>query len=145
MSIFDYVTRAAGAWFMGFFPLAEIYIAIPAAMATGLDDYSVVLWCVLGNYTPILLIHYGYDHMMRIEWVQRWMAGLKSEKAQRHLEKYGTWFVFLVTPWTRVWAMGVTANILGMQARPLLLTTFASISIYAITLVLLIRFGSGLF
>lgn len=39
----EYLARAAAAWFVGFFPLAEIYVAVPAAMAAGLDDVSVVV------------------------------------------------------------------------------------------------------
>ena len=49
----DYVARAASAWFLGFFPFVEIYVAVPTAFAFGLDPSSAVVWPVLGNVTPV--------------------------------------------------------------------------------------------
>jgi len=46
MEPMDYAWRAATAWFLGFAPVAEIYVAVPAALAMGLDPVSVVAWAV---------------------------------------------------------------------------------------------------
>ncbi|MEO1165549.1 MAG: hypothetical protein AAFV98_17320 [Chloroflexota bacterium] len=35
----EYIGKAFSAWFLGFFPLAEIYIAVPGAIALGLDCF----------------------------------------------------------------------------------------------------------
>jgi hypothetical protein len=55
----DYWAKAISVWFIGFFPLAEIYVAVPAGIAMGLDTGSAVLWGSAGNYAPVLLLHYG--------------------------------------------------------------------------------------
>lgn len=46
----NYIWLAASAWFMGFFPMLEIYIAIPATMLMGLDTISAIFWAGLGNF-----------------------------------------------------------------------------------------------
>ena len=45
--MWDYIALAFGAWFAGFFPLAEIYVAVPLALASGLDGVSTVFWAQL--------------------------------------------------------------------------------------------------
>jgi uncharacterized membrane protein len=137
----DYLVRAFGAWFVGFFPLAEIYVAIPAAIATGLDSVSVIFWSVFGNYTPIMLINFGYEYLMRYEKIRNWFTRLVSEKAKARIDRYGVWFVLLLTPWTGVWVMAVTAKALRMESRRFLLASFVSIFVYAVVLTITIQTG----
>jgi uncharacterized membrane protein len=137
----DYVVGAAAAWFVGFFPLAEIYVAVPAAMAAGLDDVSAVIWPVLGNFTPVILIQLLDSWLMGFGRIRNWFARLYSGRFQRWIDRYGTWFIVLITPWIGVWAIAVTAKALGLRASRLLPATFVSILLYAIALVILIRSG----
>jgi uncharacterized membrane protein len=145
MEAMDYVIRAANAWFLGFFPLAEIYIAIPAALATGLDPASVFFWSVFGNFTPLVFIHFFHDQLSRSERIRRWLERLNSPKFRQNMDRHGIWFVLVATPWTGVWAMGVTAKLLGMDGRKLLWSSLASISIYGAVLVVVIEMGLSLF
>lgn len=145
MFTLDYLARALGAWFVGFFPLAEIYVAIPAAIAAGLDSASVVFWSVFGNYTPVLLIHYGYEQLTRWQRVRRWLDRLYSEKLKTRIERYEIGFVLLMTPWTGVWVMAVTAKILRVRVPHFFAASFVSILVYAIVLVILINAGIDLF
>lgn len=140
----DYLARALSTWFAGFFPLAEIYVAVPAAIATGLDPSSVVFWAVFGNYTPVLLIHYGYDQLSRWQRARVWLDKLYSEKLKNRIERYEIGFVLLVTPWTGVWVMAVTAKVLRMSPTRFLVASFISILVYAVALVLLIDGGLSL-
>ncbi len=137
----EYIIKAATAWFIGFFPLAEIYVAIPAAIATGLDDISVVFWSVFGNITPVILINYLYEWMLRFPRVGRWLTGLVSDKVKARINRWGMWFVLLVTPWTGVWVMAVTAKALGMSSRRFIPAAFVSVLVYAIVIVILLRAG----
>jgi uncharacterized membrane protein len=137
----DYIIKAAGVWFVGFFPLAEIYVAIPAGMAAGLDSASVVVWSVFGNFTPAVLIHFFYDQLNRVERIRRWLSKLTSEKLRHRVNRYGTWILLILTPWTGIWVMAVTAKVLGMDGRRLLVYTFISISVYAVVLAALIALG----
>ena len=145
MGILDYFIRAFGAWFVGFFPLAEIYVAVPVAMASGLDDVSAVFWTVFGNYTPILLIHFFYEQLLRFDKIRNWFARLVSAKAEAQINKHGPWFVLLITPWTGVWVMAVTAKVLKMNSLIFLLTSFVSILISAIVIVVMINLGVDAF
>ena len=84
--MFEYAAKAFGAWFLGFFPLAEIYIAVPAAMSTGLDDASVILWSVFGNFTPALLI-ISLDQLLRKnDWISTRLDKMGSEKARNYVD-----------------------------------------------------------
>lgn len=142
MDMLNYLALAGGAWFVGFFPLFEIVFAVPAALASGLDAGSVIFWTVLGNFTPIVLIHFGYEQLMQIERVRGWLNRLISEKMQQQINKYGIWVVLLLTPWTGVWVMAVTAKVLRMRPYRFMSAAFISITAYAILLVILINTGS---
>jgi uncharacterized membrane protein len=143
IKMWDYWLAALSAWFVGFFPLAEIYVAVPVGMAAGLDKGSAVFWSVFGNYTPIVLIHLAYERLVRIKWMRPWLQRFTSETFKARIDRYGTWFVLIITPWTGVWVMAVTAKVFGMAGRPLLVAGFVSLVIYAIALVYLVEYGMG--
>jgi uncharacterized membrane protein len=141
MTLTEYIVRASAAWFVGFFPLAEIYVAVPAALAAGLDPVSVVFWTVFGNFTPVLLIHFFYEQLIRLERIRRWFDKLVSEDLKAKLDRYSLWFILIITPWTGVWVMAVTAKVLKLEHRTLFVATLVSITVYAIALVVLIQSG----
>lgn len=144
LSLLDYAARAASAWFLGFFPFFEIYVAVPAAFGLGLDPVSAVVWPVLGNVTPVFLIVFGYEQLMRIERARRWLSGRRSERFARWIERFGAPFVLLVTPWIGVWAVAATAQALGMRRAPLVTYSIVSISAYAVVIAAGIAFGLDL-
>lgn len=141
MDAVDYAVRAAGAWFLGFAPFAEIYVAVPVARASGLDPASVVLWTVAGNYAPVPLIHLLYERLVAIPRVGRWFGRLVSERFAARIERQGTWIVLLVTPWVSVWAVAVTGKVVRLRRRALFGATLLSIALYAVALVALIEAG----
>lgn len=144
LSFLDYAARAASAWFLGFFPFFEIYVAVPAAFGLGLDPLSAVVWPVLGNVTPVFLIVFGYEQLMRIERVRRWLEGRRSARFEGWIDRYGAPFVLLATPWIGVWAVAATAQALGMQRGILVGFSVVSISVYAIAIAAALAFGFGL-
>ena len=144
LPLLDYAARAASAWFLGFFPFFEIYVAVPAAFAFGLDPVSAVVWPVLGNVTPVFLIVFGYERLMRVERLRSWLLGRRSVRFERWIDRYGAPFVLLVTPWIGVWAVAATAQALGMQRATLVGYSLVSISVYAILISVGIVFGFDL-
>jgi len=138
----DYLGKSLSVWFMGFFPLAEIYVAIPAGMALGLSVSSVIFWAVFGNFLPVLLIHYAYDRLKNFPRINVWLVWMASEKAQARMNRWGVWAVLLLTPITGVWIMAVAAKTLGMRGERLLLASFVSIMFYALGIILLIELGA---
>lgn len=141
MSLWDYLRRAASAWFMGFFPLFEIYLAVPAAIALGLDYVSAVVWSVLGNFSAVPLIVFFHGQLMRIESLRRWLEQRRSPRWQRAMDRYGAWFVLLMTPVLGVWAMAAMAQAAGMKRARLLSASLVSIALYATVLAVGIALG----
>jgi uncharacterized membrane protein len=62
----EYLAKAWAVFLIGFMPVAEIYVAVPAGMAMGLDPISAVTWSVAGNWAPIPLLHLLYDQMRMV-------------------------------------------------------------------------------
>lgn len=141
----EYASKAGMAWFLGFFPLIEIYAAVPAAIALGLDYISAAFWSVIGNYTPVLLIVYGYDQLMRIERLRRWLEKLRSERFSHLINRYGAWFILLITPWTGVWVVAATAHVFGMKRSTLLLFSFISVAAYGTLIAVGVQQGIAFF
>jgi len=141
--MWDYLSKALSVWFLGFFPLAEIYIAVPAGLALGLGAVSVIVWAVFGNFLPVVLIHYAYDQLRQIAWVDRWLSRLSSERMQARINRWGVWAVLVLTPWTGVWAMAAVAKALGMRGSVLLPAALISILVYSVGIVLVASIGAG--
>lgn len=141
----EYVAKAFAAWFIGFFPYFEIYVAVPAAIAMGLDYFSAVIWSVFGNYTPVVLIYFLYEQMIKNERINKWFTKWTSEKFKKSVDKHGSWIVLIVTPWTGVWVMTVTMIAFKMDAKKLLLYSLISITVYAVVIAMLIAIGVDVF
>lgn len=141
MGVIEYIGKAAMAWFVGFFPFLEIYLAVPAAIAAGLDYFSAVFWSVLGNFTPVLLIIFAHDRLMRIERLKNWLSGRRSQRFQRAVDKYGGWAIILITPWVGIWVVAATAQALGMKRSVLIWFSLVSIVLYAVLIAVAVALG----
>lgn len=139
--MWNYITLAASAWFMGFFPMLEIYLAIPAAVVMGLDPVSAVIWGGLGNFFPIPFIAFFHHLLLKIKPVKRWLDKLSDSKYKEKIEKHGALFVLLLTPLMGSWVVGVIANGLGMKKAKLFISSAVSILIYGIVIAVLSHFG----
>ena len=132
MSLANYIAAAALAWFTGFIPLFEIYVAIPVGLAAGLDPVSATVWSALGNIVPLFLIDLGYERLRRVERVDHWLAKLRRERVERLLDRYGIVLVFIATPLLGVWTMALAAKGLGMASRSFLIASVISVFVYAV-------------
>lgn len=144
MTVAQYAGKAAAAWFFGFVPAMEVLLAIPAALALGLDPFSAAGWSIFGNLVPVLLITGLYDRLVQVPWLARWMNKLYSRRLERFMNERGAWFLLLVTPWIGVWAASVTAKVLQMQSRRVVLFSSISVIAYGVVLTLLLMMGIGL-
>ncbi|QDZ39636.1 small multi-drug export protein [Euhalothece natronophila Z-M001] len=148
MGIFEYLGKAINAWFLGFFPYFEIYLAIPIAIAMGLDYISAVFWSAFGNFTAVPLIIFFYQQLMRIGWLNRWLHKIEKRslnKFGRSLNRYGPWFVLAMTPIVGVWVVAVIARAVGMNSRVIIFSTLGSIILYAIVIAQLVALGVDIF
>lgn len=141
MEIGEYGGKAFISWFMGFFPMFEIYGAVPASYLLGLGILSSIVWAVYGNIVPVLVVHYGYEYLNTHPRTKKWLGRLSSEKVQQRMNRYGIWAVLILTPWTGIWAMAITARALGMSVGRLFV--FASISIITYAVVIAVTMDIG--
>jgi len=124
------------AWFIGFFPFFEIYVAVPAAIALGLDYVSAVAWSVFGNFSVVPLVIFFYDGLKRFTPLRRWLEPRPAERWQRAMDRYGAWFALLMTPVLGVWAMRAMAIAAGIRRSIILIASFLSITLYAVVVAL---------
>ena len=141
----EYIPRAFATWFIGFFPYFEIYVAVPAAIALGLDYFSAVIWSVWGNYTPALLIHFLHRQLITNERITKWFTKLNLGRFKSTIDRHGPWFVLVITPWAGIWTIAVAMKVFQMNNKKLLLYSFLSISTYAVILAALIAAGVNIF
>ncbi|WP_040984181.1 small multi-drug export protein [Oceanobacillus jeddahense] len=137
----NYLGLAATAWFIGFFPMFEIYIAIPATMVMGLDAVSSIIWSSFGNFFPVPLIAFFYQLLAKSKRIKKWLDKLANSKYKYRIEKQGPLVVVLLTPMIGSWAVAVIANGIGMSKIRLFVSAGASILIYGIVIAVLTHYG----
>ena len=141
MSALEYVATAAFTWLVGFLPLFEIYIAIPAGLAAGLDPISTTVWAAFGNIVPLFIVDAGYEWLRRHERIDRWLSVLRRQRVEDILDRFGWVAVFLATPVLGVWTMALAAKALGMASRPFLIAASLSVVVYAVVITVAILLG----
>lgn len=137
----NYIWLAAIAWFMGFFPLFEIYLAVPASMGLGLDIVSAVFWSWLGNFIVIPFVSYFYDWLTKFNKINKFFSKLANSKTSKKLNGGGFILVLIATPILGSWAIGVAGKIIGMDRKRLFLASGMSIAIYGTIIGILTQLG----
>jgi uncharacterized membrane protein len=144
----DYMTKALTTWSIGFFPYFEVYAAVAAGIAMKLDVVSSVVWAVFGNYTPIPLLLWGYCRLMQIPQLRVWLSKIEKrsgKKVKRAFDRYGGWFLILMTPILGSWTIAIVAPIIGIYPQKILLFSFIGITIYGLITAVIIVYGVNLF
>lgn len=141
----EYISKALATWLVGFAPQLEVYLAVPAGVAMGLDYVSAVVWSVLGNFTAVPTTIIFFDQIRRFAPLRRLIDRRYSEKNQQRLNRYGPWFVLAATPLVGIWVVAVMARVANMNPRTLLISSFLSVSLYATVVAVLLYFGIELF
>jgi uncharacterized membrane protein len=148
MSISHYLTKALTTWSIGFFPYFEVYTAVAAGIAMKLDVVSSVVWAVFGNFTPIPLLLWSYSRLMRIPQLRVWLTKIKKhsgKKVKQAFDRYGAWFLILMTPILGSWTIAVVAPIIGIHPQRILLFSFIGITIYGLITAVMIVNSVSLF
>lgn len=140
----SYILKAFSVWLVGFTPTLGSYLSVPAGIAIGLGYFSTILWSIIGNYTPILVVHYGYERLSRIEVFKTWLKKLPLERFKHWINTYGIAFVLLITPWLGAWTVAVTMKVIGMNSKLFLVYSFFSIVIYACATAIILYTGVNL-
>lgn len=148
MLIAQYMTKALATWSVGFFPYAEVYAAVAAGMAMQLDVVSSVVWGVFGNFTPVPLMLWSYGRLMRIPQLRAWLLRIEKrggQRVKRAFDRYGAWFLILMTPILGSWTIAVVTPIIGIHPRRILLFSFIGITLYGVLTAVAIASGVSWF
>lgn len=130
---------------MGFFPMFEIYVAIPSSMALGLDMVSSVIWACIGNFMAIPFIVYFYNSLSRINIVNKYFQKLSGSKFSEKIRKGSMLFIVFGTPIVGSWAIGVLGKVVGLDKKSLFLSSGLSIFAYGIIIGVLTKLGIDTF
>lgn len=129
---------------MGFFPLFEIYLAIPSTMALGLDMVSSVVWSGFGTFIAIPFIVYFFEFLSRIKCVKKFFFKLSQSKYSEKIRKRGFLFILVATPLIGTWTIGVIGKLVDLEKRPLFIASAVSIAVYGIIIGVLTQLGIDL-
>ena len=140
----DYLLYSITAFLMGFVPYFEIYVAVPAAMAMGLDIVSAVVWAGFGNFMAVPLIVFFYNFLSGFPKVRNWLNKLSDNKHEKKIEKYGNLFVLVMTPLVGIWVTAVIAKSVGYSKSNLIVFSLCSIYFYGTLVGLLTLWGFDL-
>ncbi|KAB8315215.1 small multi-drug export protein [Tolypothrix campylonemoides VB511288] len=138
----EYISKAVLVGFIAFMPVLEIYTAVPTGITMGLDYFSTVLFSVIGSYTPVLLLNFGYERLNRIPKVQKLFAKLSSQRLKNWIDRYGIGFVVLGVPLIGVWPMTVTMKLFRMNSGLFLIYSFISIVLYSVAIAGIVHTGA---
>jgi len=141
----NYIWLAATAWFMGFFPLFEIYLAVPASMGMGLGVVSAVFWSWFGNFFVIPFISYFYDWLTKFKKVNTYFRKLANSKTSKKLNDGGFLIILIATPILGSWGTGVVGKVIGLERKRLFLVSGISIAVYGILIGVLTQLGIDTF
>ncbi|MBU9711611.1 small multi-drug export protein [Evansella tamaricis] len=145
MEILKYISLAATTWFAGFFPHFEIYLAVPVGLSVGLNWFDAFLWASLGNWMVIPLIDFFYDWLMKFKFMKKFSEKSLKGKWRTRLEKYGAFFIVVLTPVTGVWVIGIIAKALKFNRVQLWLYSGISVGVTGFVIAVLANMGIQLF
>ncbi|MCC5620158.1 small multi-drug export protein [Nostoc sp. CHAB 5715] len=138
----EYISKAFLVGFIAFLPVLEIYTAVPIGIGMGLDYFSTVVFSVIGNYAPVLLLNFGYERLNRIPKVQEWFAKLSSQRLKNWIDSYGIGFIVLGVPLIGVWPLTVTMKLFRMNSGLFLIYSFISVVLYSVAIAGIVHTGS---
>lgn len=141
----EYLIIAATTFFMGFFPMFEVYLAVPAGIGLGMDVFSSVFWGVLGNWLVIPFVSYFYFFLLKSKKIKLYFEKISRSNTSQKIQKGGFWFVLISTPLLGSWALAVAGKLVDIDKRTLYISSGMSISLYGIIVGILTSMGIDTF
>ncbi len=123
-------------------PVGEELIAIPAGVALGLPVFLAAGVAVVANFLPVPALFFVFDQRNKYPKLHDWLLRRRNERIQRWMDKYGVFGLFILAPWTGVYAATVTCELLGMKRARICVTIAASLAFYALIVGILITTGT---
>lgn len=130
LELFKNIPPEIATMLVGMLPISELRGAIPLAInGYHLSVSTAFFWAVLGNIIPPIIFVFfleGVSNFLSkhfVFWKKffDWFFERTRRKAQKQIEKYGAWglfvFVALPLPMTGGWSGAVAAFIFGIKKR----------------------------
>ena len=134
--------RVASVVGLGFFPLFEGNVAVPAGLALGMTPVSAVFFSVLGTTTQTMLVRGLSGWLLTIPRVARWWERCLSGRVGRlFARREVNWVVLLGIPWLGGLPTALGARLAGFSTGRYARWAIGGLVLHAATLALLIRLG----
>ncbi|MDD5614680.1 MAG: small multi-drug export protein [Candidatus Methanoperedens sp.] len=125
-------------------PVGEELIAIPAGVALGLPVFLAAAVAAVANFLPVPALFFIFDQGNKYPKLRDWLMRRRNERVQRWMDKYGIFGLFILTPWTGVYAATVTCELLGMKRARICATIAASLAFYALIVGVVLTTGTNI-
>lgn len=122
-------------------PIGEELIAIPAGVALGLPVFLAAALATAANFLPVPALFFVFDQGNKYPKLRDWLLRRRNERVQRWMDKYGIFGLFILTPWTGVYAATVTCELLGMKRAKICGAIAASLIFYAVIFAFVLTLG----
>jgi uncharacterized membrane protein len=131
--------RAASVVGLGFFPLAEGNVAVPVALALGMNPVLAVGLSVLGTTTQTLLVRSLASSILAIPRVAAWWERRANGRVGRlFARKELAWVVLVGIPWLGGLPTALGARLAGMTTPRYVCWAISGLVLHASILALLI-------
>ena len=147
------------AFFISMVPLIELRGGVPAAVLMGLDYWSSLVICAIGNMLPVPIIYFFARKFLEWGSKRNWkplkqfcnFCLKKGEKAGKKLlsktGNYGTYFalflfVAIPIPGTGAWTGTLAASILNLDFKKTIFSIMAGVLVAG---AIMLAFSLGLF
>jgi uncharacterized membrane protein len=127
MDTLTYLWQSATVFLIGLVPFLEIYVAIPAGLAMGLDPISTFTWATIGNCLPLALVPRFNDWVHKHDRLGRWIDRFINKKWEERFNRWGKGALLIFTPWVGVWATAVSAT--AVRVKPYVIVFWGTLSI----------------
>ena len=134
--------RAAGIVGLGFLPVAEGNVAVPVALALGINSPTAVFLSVLGTTTQTLIVRVLAGWLFTVPWVAGWWERRMAARVRRILDRAGvSWVILIGIPWLGGVPTALGAQLAGFGFARYARWAISGLLLHAITLALLVRLG----
>ncbi len=134
--------RTASVIGLGFLPIAEGNVAVPVALALGINPVPAVLLSVLGTTTQTLLVRGLAGWLLSLPRVEAWWERRLTGRTGRLFQWKGvTWVILVGIPWLGGVPTALGAQLAGMGMARYARWAVGGLVLHASILALLIRLG----
>ena len=134
--------RVASVVGLGFLPVAEGIVAVPAALAMGMNPFFAVLLSVSGTTVQTLLVRGSANWLFTLPRVSDWWERRMAARMERVLAPGGvTWVILVGIPWLGGVPTALGAQIAGVKPVRYAGWAISGLVLHAVVLAALIRLG----